>query len=37
MELLGNFHGDAVGAIGEAGRRIHTAKREQTNMMPELQ
>lgn len=37
MGLLGNLLGDAAGAIGEAGRRARTAKREQTNMTPELQ
>lgn len=37
MGLLGDLLGDAAGAIGEAGRRARTAKREQTNMTPELQ
>lgn len=37
MGLLGDLLEDAGGVIGEAGRRVRTAKREQANMTPELQ
>lgn len=37
MSLLGDLLSDASGAIGDAGRRAHTSKREQANMTPELQ